>query len=424
MQKVECSQIEEKLYTEELENGLKVLIIPKKNTRKKYVIWGTHFGSIDNKFVSPETGEIISVPDGVAHFLEHKMFEQENGRDSLYEMMALGIDANAYTSNNHTAFLFECSDHFYEGLDILMDYVQHPYFTEQNVEKEKGIIGQEIMMYEDDPGWQLFMNAMDCLYKENPIKIDIAGSIESISQITPEILYKCYNTFYHPSNMILVVCGNFEPEKILKEIKNRLVKNVKQQEIKRIYPSSETKINKAYAEKHMPISMPIFMIGYKDKILEDKKEAIKRQIAVEMLLNLLIGESSNLYTELYNKGKVFGPLDFDYEFSSQYAHALLSGQAINPEEICKKFQDEIDKMCKNGINMQDFIRIKKKIYGEYVMEYNEVSSTAKMFLSDYINGINSFDYIEEFKNIKKEYLEKILKEIFKKENSVLSVVKQ
>ena len=198
MQIIESLKIKEKIYMEKLENGLTVMIVPKNNTNKKYVIWGTHFGSNDNHFIVPGTNEEVQVPDGVAHFLEHKMFEQENGRNSLDVLMALGVDANAYTTNNHTAYLFETIDHFDEALDELMDYVQNPYFTDQNVEKEKGIIAQEIGMYDDEPGWQLYMNALDCMYKTNAIKIDIAGTVESISKIDKEVLYKCYNTFYHP----------------------------------------------------------------------------------------------------------------------------------------------------------------------------------------------------------------------------------
>ena len=219
MKVIESLKIKEKVYIEKLENGLTILLVPKETTNKKYVMWSTHFGSIDNHFIMPETKEEVYVPDGVAHFLEHKMFEQPNGTNSLDTLMALGVDANAYTTNNHTAYLFETTEHFMEALDELMDYVQHPYFTDQNVEKEKGIIGQEIGMYDDDPGWQLYMNALDCLYKENAIKIDIAGTVESISKIDKDVLYKCYNTFYHASNMVMVICGNFKPEEMLEEIK-------------------------------------------------------------------------------------------------------------------------------------------------------------------------------------------------------------
>ena len=264
MKIIESSRIKEKEYIEKLDNGMTVIIIPKPNLDKKYIIWGTHFGSIDNRFIMPNSGEEVFIPDGVAHFLEHKMFEQPNGTNSLDTLMALGLDANAYTTNDHTAYLFECTDNFYKGLDELMDYVQHPYFTEENVEKEKGIIAQEIKMYDDEPNWRLYMNAMDCMYKDNPIKIDIAGSVESISKITPDVLYKCYNTFYNPSNMIMVVCGDFNPEELLEEIKKRLIPKEEQGEIKRIYPAKENSINKPYNELEMEVSVPIFAIGYKD----------------------------------------------------------------------------------------------------------------------------------------------------------------
>ena len=220
MKILDCLKIKEKAYIEDLDNGLKVIIVPKKESTKKFVIWGTKFGSIDNKFILPETGEEVTVPDGVAHFLEHKMFEQPNGTNSLDTLTALGVNANAYTTTNHTAYLFESTDNFYEALDELMDYVQHPYFTDQNVEKEKGIIGQEIMMYDDYPDWAVYMNALKCMYKNNAITIDIAGSIDSIAKIDKDVLYKCYNTFYNPSNMVMGFCGDFEPEELIKEINN------------------------------------------------------------------------------------------------------------------------------------------------------------------------------------------------------------
>ena len=216
MKVIECLKVKEKAYIEKLENGLKIIIIPRETSNKKYIIWGTHFGSIDNHFIMPDTNEEVFIPDGVAHFLEHKMFEQPNGTNSLDNLMSLGIDANAYTTNDHTAYLFECTNNFYKGLDEFMDYVQSPYYTDENVEKEKGIIAQEIRMYDDDPEWQLYMQILDCLYKGNEIKIDIAGTVESIEKINKDILYKCYNTFYHQSNMVLVVCGNFVTEEILK----------------------------------------------------------------------------------------------------------------------------------------------------------------------------------------------------------------
>ena len=421
MKLIESLNIKEKAYIEKLENGLTIIIIPKENTKKKYVIWGTHFGSIDNRFIMPKTEEEVFVPDGVAHFLEHKMFEQENGRNSLDVLMSLGVEANAYTTNNHTAYLFEATNNFYEALDELMDYVQNPYFTDENVEKEKGIIGQEIGMYDDDPGWQLYMNALDCMYKENAVKIDIAGTVESISKIDKDVLYKCYNTFYNPSNMTLVVCGDFEPEEILKKIKNRIIPKEHQGEIKRIYPESEKGLNKKYKEVSMQVSKPIFMIGFKDENLGEEK--VKRHIAVEILMNMLVGKSSPFYQKMYDEGLLIAPLDMDYEFTDNYAHVMLTGQSRQPKKVQEELLKEIERI-KQNMNKEHFDRIKKKVYGDYVVEYNDAADIARMFLSDYFKGINSFDYIENYNTVSIEYTQEILKQVFDEKNTVLSVVKE
>lgn len=425
MKVLDCSIIKEKAYIEELDNGLKVIIVPKKNINKKYVIWGTNFGSMDNRFIIPDTKEEVIVPDGVAHFLEHKMFEQPDGTNSLDTMMALGLDANAYTTNDHTAYLFECSDdeNFYKGLDELMDYVQSPYYTDQNVEKEKGIIGQEIMMYDDDPGFQLYLDTLMCLYSKCPIRIDIAGTIESISKIDPDVLYKCYNTFYNPSNMVLVVSGDFEPNAILNEIKNRLKPSKNIGKIERIFEKEPEEINQKYMEKIMSISMPIFMIGVKDRAVE-VSEKVKRHMAIEIILGILIGSSSKLYKELYEKQVVFGELDSEYEFSRDYAHVLISGQSNNPQLVENMFKNAVEKLKIEGIQAEDFERIKRKIYGEYVTEFNDVSNISRMFLADTIREINSFDYANKYNDVTKEYVTQVLNEVFNEDKIVLSVIKE
>lgn len=423
MEVIENKYIKEKCYMQKLENGLQVIIIPKKNIQKKYIIWATHFGSIDNKFIDYETKKEITIPDGVAHFLEHKMFEQKNGVDSLYTLMALGIDANAYTTNDHTAYLFECTNNFYEGLDELMDYVQNPYFTDKNVEKEKGIIGQEIQMYDDDPGWQLYMGAMDCLYENNPIKIDIAGTKQTIAKITPEILYTCYNNFYHPSNMVLTVVGDFEPEAILSEIEKRLKKGQDREEIQRIYPEEKQEINHKYAEKKMEVSQPIFMIGIKDQKTNKAEDVVTKHIAIEIILNMIAGNSSKLYSKLYSEGLLMSEPDFDYEFSKEYAHVLISGQSKDPKKVYEEILKEIENMKKQPLNKEQFERIKKKIYGNYVTEYNGVADIGRMFVSDYIKGINSFEYLDKFNQIDESYIKQILNDIFVEEKTILSVIK-
>ena len=420
MQIIENSKVKEKLYIEKLENGLTIMIIPKKGVQKKYVIWGTNYGSNDSKFVVPGETQETEVPKGVAHFLEHKMFEQESGVNSLDTLTALGVDANAYTTNDHTAYLFECTENFYPALDELMDYVQHPYFTDENVEKEKGIIGQEIMMYDDYPEWRVYLNALEAMYHEHPVKLDITGTIETISHIDKEILYKCYNTFYNPSNMAMVVCGDFEPEKLLQEIKNRLIDKKANGEIKRIYPNEPEDIVKEKIEQKMDVSQPLFVIGIKDK-LADTKERVKKHIAIEILLNMILGKSSKLYKELYDEGLLFATPSLDYEYTRGYAHILIIGQSPEPEKVYEKFKQTVSNM---KIDSNEFNRIKKRIYGEYVKEYNDTADIARMFLSDFFKEMNSFDFLEEITVINEEYVEQVLKDVFNDKKMVISVIKK
>lgn len=421
MQIIENLKVKEKLYIEKLENGLTVMIIPKSNIQKKYIIWGTNYGSNDSNFIVPGESEVTEVPKGVAHFLEHKMFEQENGRNSLDVLTALGVNANAYTTNNHTAYLYECTDNFYEALDEFMDYVQHPYFTDENVEKEKGIIGQEIMMYDDYPDWKVYLNALECMYHKNPVKLDITGTIETISHIDKDILYKCYNTFYNPSNMAMVISGDFVPEKLLEEIKKRLIDNKANGEIKRVYEDEPKEIVKTRAVQNMEVSQPLYTIGIKD-IPAEEKEKVKKHIAIEILLNILIGASSELYKNLYDIGNSYSLPVFEYEFDRNYAHILISGQSNNPEELYNMFKQQISKLIQYGINEKDFERTRKMIYGEYIKEYNDVTDIARMFLSDYFKGINSFEYLEEINTINVEYLNQVLKNVFNDKNMIISVV--
>ena len=427
MQIIENSKVKEKLYIEKLDNGLTVMIIPKPGIQKKYMIWGTNYGSNDSEFIVPGETDKTTVPNGVAHFLEHKLFEQENGTNSLDVLTALGVEANAYTTNDHTAYLFESTDNFYEAMDELMDYVQHPYFTDENVEKEKGIIGQEIMMYDDYPEWRVYLNAMQAMYHENPIKIDITGTIETISEIDKDILYKCYNTFYNPSNMALVVCGDFDPEKILEEIQKRLIDKKASGKIQRIYPKEPEEIVKAKVEQKLEVSRPLYTIGIKDNRndcnSENKNEIIRKHIAIEILLNLIIGRSSELYKNLYSEGIIYSQPSLEYEFSKTYAHVLITGQSKDPEKVYEEFRKQIQKIKENGINESDFNRIKKKIYGGYIKEYNDVSDISRMFLADYFKGINSFDYLEEIEGINVEYLTQVLNDVFKEEKMLISIVK-
>ena len=421
MQIIENNKIEEKVYIEKMKNGLTVMVFPRKNIQKKYIIWGTKFGSIDNHFISPGDTEETVVPDGIAHYLEHKLFEQKNGKNSLDVLSSLGVDANAYTSNSITAYLYECSDNFYKALDEFMNYVQNPYFTDENVEKERGIIGQEIMMYDDYPDWKLYMNAIRCMYSKNSIRIDVAGTKETIAKINKENLYKIYNTFYRLDNMVLVVAGDFEINDILKNIEERITLPRNKTDIKRIYETEPEEIFKKQEEAEMEISLPCFMIGYKDKV-EIEKFA-KKDLAMDIIFYLILGKSSDLYQRLYNEGLLYSELTYDYEFSKNYAHLLIQGQSSNPEEVIEQIKNEIEKFKKTGFKEEEFLRIKKKLYGEYVKEYNDIAVVANNLLSDYIKGIGPFIYFEEFNILTKETVEEILKEVLVEEKRVTSIIR-
>ena len=426
MQIIENSKVKEKLYIEKLENGLSLMIIPKHKTIKKYVMWATNYGSLDNKFIIPGETTVTEVPNGVAHYLEHKMFEQESGKNSLDTLTELGVEANAYTTTNHTAYLFECTDNFYPALDELMDYVQHPYFTDENVEKEKGIISQEIMMYDDYPEWAVYMNAIRCMYEKNPITIDIAGTVESIKPIDKEILYKCYNTFYNLSNMVMCIVGDFNPEELLEEVKKRIVKPDKDfGKIKRIKEEEPKRIVKKEVSQKMEVSQPLFVIGIKDidfDKIQNEESLIKKHIAIEIILNMLIGKSSSTYKKLYEEGLLMSEPYMEYEFEITYAHIALTGQSKDPKKVLQVLEGKIEELKEKGLEEQHFNRIKNMIYGGYVKEYNSVSTIARMFVADYFKGINSFNYLEYFETVSKGYTEEVLKEVFKEENTVISII--
>ena len=423
----------EEVYFEHLENGLDVILVPKKGATNYYALYATHFGSLNYKFKAPGDNEITVVPDGVAHFLEHKLFEEEDGINALDKLSKIGANANAYTTFNHTAYLFSCNDRFDEAFDILLSFVQKPYLTEENVEKEKGIIGQEINMYDDDPEWQVYFNLLYALFGDkHAVTKDIAGTAETIAEITPEVLYKCYNTFYDPSNMVICVAGDIDTEAVLEKIKAS-VKQVKEKpQIERYYGEFSDKVFKEKIEKVMDVSMPMAILGFKDAKAISLREAgykaenldlVKKDVAIEILLSMIAGESTELYEELYNAGLINRPIGVDYTFEEDYAYSSFSFESNKVEDVVAKIKEKITELKENGIDETVFNRIKKMLYGEYVKAFNDSTTTARVFTSDYFKGINSFLYVDAYKTIDKAYVEEILNKHFDFSNMALSVVK-
>lgn len=425
----EC--LNEKMHVCKLENGLDVIIIPMRSTNRKYAMYSTHFGSINYKFKTKEDDDIITVPDGVAHFLEHKLFEQEDGENALDKLTKMGANPNAYTSFNHTSYLFDCTENFNDVFKALIHFVQNPYLTKENVEKEKGIIGQEIGMYDDDPEWQLFFGFVNCLYGLHAITKDIAGTVETIAEITPEVLYKCYNNFYKPSNMVICVVGDVNVEETINIIKENVKEDKEKSKIERFYGEEKEEIYKKENIKKMDVNMPLFMFGFKDNFnknrLEsgyekDNREVVKYDVALQIALELIAGKSTKLFEDLYSEGLVTREFGLGFTYEEDYAYTSFDNESSNYNEVIKRVLEKIKELKENGINEEDFERAKKMLYGNFVKGFNDVSRVATMVISDYFKGINSFDYVESYKQIDKKYVEDVIKKHFDFDKMALSVI--
>ena len=415
----------ETMYYDKLESGLEVFIMPRADYSASYAIFGTKYGSVDSAFVVPGEKEPTFVPDGIAHYLEHKMFDMPDGSNIFDKFSRLGANANAFTSFNMTAYLFSAADFVEENLEILMDYVQTPYFTEESVQKEQGIIGQEIRMYDDSPTWRVFFNFLGCLYKDHPVKKDVAGTVESISHITADYLYKCYNTFYNLSNMTIFVTGDFDPYKI-GEVIEKNVKNNKPftEEIKKIYPTEPQNIVKPYAEQKLSVAMPMFMFGFKDNdtgFSGDK--LLKKYIEMNILLKLLFGKGTKIYKDLYESGLINDSFSVDYTMQEDYAFSEFSGESKEPDTVYNKVIDEVKRIERDGILEEDYERAKKVLWGEYIRTYNDVEEFAHAYLSMHMMGVDLLNYEEVYKSITFEHIKKRFKNHFNTENAALSVIK-
>jgi len=424
MQTTEFEQVNETVYQETLDNGLQVFLVPKQGFSKTYAVFTTRYGSIDSHFRT-RSGEEISVPDGIAHFLEHKMFEKKD-RDVMHEFSKNGASCNAFTSFNRTAYLFSCTDKLDDNLNLLLDYVQEPYFTDASVEKEIGIIGQEITMYDDNPDWKVYMNLLKALYKDYPINIEIAGTIETISHITKEYLYQCYETFYHPANMLLLVVGSFEPEAIMKLIRaNQAAKEFPPApQITRLFPQEQPEPAQAKIEANLSVGLPKCMIGIKEREQGLAKEALlKRELTTKLLLDITFGTSSAVYERLYDSELITESFDFDYSSEQDYAYTIIGGDTPDPERLVETIAAEIEQMKQKGIDQAEFERAKRKKIGHFLRSLNSVEFIANQFTSFKFNGNDLFSVVPTLESITREDVEKRLHEHFVPEQMAVSIVR-
>ncbi len=414
----------EELYYTTHSSGLKIYIIPKKDYSKSYAIFGTNYGSVDSEFIVPGDSEKTVVPDGIAHYLEHKMFDQPDGTNVFDKFSKNGANANAFTSFNITAYLFSATGKIYENVETLLDYVQSPYFTKESVEKEQGIIGQEIRMYDDNGGWKVFFNLLNCLYINHPVKKEIAGTVESISNITNELLYSCYNTFYNLSNMSIVVVGDIDPQKMA-EIIDKNIKNSEpfNEPIKRIYNDEPNYIKKDYVEQELSVSMPLFMIGVKDTdVGYTGYELLKKSLEIKIILRMLFGKSSNFFKTLYDEGLINNRFSFDYSMHTDYGFSSIEGESKDPKAVYERVVKEIEDKQKCGLSEDDFNRIKKVVWGQHIREQNDVEDLGTEFLRLNLMGIDYFDYYDAYNEITFEDIKERFNKHFEKDKMALSVV--
>lgn len=397
MNKTEYEQINETLYHEVLPNGLTVYLLPKNDYHKTYGLFSTNYGSIDNEFIPYGEKEKVKVPDGIAHFLEHKLFEKEDG-DVFQLFGKQGASANAFTSFTKTSYLFSTMDQVEKNLTTLIDFVQAPYFTEETVNKEKGIIGQEIQMYEDDPNWRMFFGILNNLYPTHPLHIDIAGTVESIDKITAQDLYTCYRTFYQPSNMVLFVVGKMEPEKLMKLIReNQEAKNFPpKQEIVRYFPENTKEIIKQSALE-AAITRDKFVLGIKglDTLPQEGTELLRYKTAINLLFQMILGNTSRNYLAMYNQGIIDDSFGFEFSLDREFHFADFSGDTDEPEKAAEKVKEIILGFADDPeVSETNLDLLKKKMLGQYFQSLNSIEYIANQFTQSLFGDRTLFDLPE------------------------------
>ena len=417
---IESPVLGERVLRVDHPSGLTILMCPMAGYTTTYAMFSAKVGSIDTTFKTQREEDFVEVPAGIAHFLEHKMFECEDG-DAFAKYAKTGASANAFTSFDRTAYLFSCAGNFQESLEILLDFVSRPYFTPETVQKEQGIIGQEIRMYDDDPGWRSLFNLLGALYHVNPVKLDIAGTTESIAEISADLLYRCYHTFYSLGNMVLTVAGNFRPETVI-ETADRILKAGEEGNIQWRRAPEPREIGTAYAEQALSVSTPLFQLGFKGEG-GDSLANLRRQTADEILLEILCGESSPLYRRLYDGGLINGTFEYEVLAGRDYFVCMYGGESREPKRVAEAIREEIGRLRAQGIDPEAFRRCKKATYGRYIGMFSRVDSVAGLLTLTHFAGMeNLYDLLEAVKELTLPELTRRLEEDFDPRYSALSVI--
>ncbi|MBQ8212406.1 MAG: insulinase family protein [Clostridia bacterium] len=404
-------------------SGLPIYIFPKKLTTA-FAYFAVRYGSTDNCFCVSEKGTPERVPAGVAHFLEHKLFENEDGSDAFEQFAALGADANAYTSYNKTAYLFSCTENFEAALSELLRFVLHPHFTDASVKKEQGIITEEIREYDDRPWERCFQNLLCAMYRENPVRENICGSAESIRKITPELLYRCHASFYRPSNMALIVCGDVDPETVLKIADAHLPTEALDEPIRRGNVNEPEEVAKTYVEQAMQVSKPLFSIGIKDPVLiSDPDARLRRDLCVNLLCEILFSRAGEFYSGLFEQGIVTPSFSYGYSSTETFAFTCISGESDEPERVLALLKDYLARVRTEGLDREDFERCRRAMYADELRAYDSTEEIASRLLSFVLEGTQMFSCPDVIQSITLNETETLLSELFADERFALSVIR-
>ncbi|WP_057509834.1 EF-P 5-aminopentanol modification-associated protein YfmH [Staphylococcus simulans] len=388
--------IDETVYEAQMDNGLKVFIIPKPGFQKTFVTYTTQFGSLDSKFKPLGSDEFVTVPDGVAHFLEHKLFEKEEG-DLFTDFAEDNAQVNAFTSFDRTSYLFSATSNVESNILRLMNMVETPYFTEATVEKEKGIIAEEIKMYQEQPGYKLMFNTLRAMYKQHPVKVDIAGSVESIYEITKDDLYLCYETFYHPSNMVMFVVGNVDPERIHDLVRDHEAKRelTAQPEIVRDSLEEPEAVQQTKVVEEMNIQIPRLMLGFKNVPQQASKEVfMKRDIEMTFFFEMVLGEETDFYQNLLNKGLIDDTFGYQFVLEPSYSFSLITSSTPDPDKLKSLLLDELKAKVGNLEDEEAFELLKKQFIGEFISSLNSPEYIANQYTKLYFEGVSLFNMLD------------------------------
>ena len=393
-------------------------VFPKKMSNI-YALCAVRYGSVDRGYKIADGPQII-LPDGIAHFLEHKMFAQPDGRDAFDIFSEYGADANAYTSYDRTVYLFNCTDNFSQSFSTLLDLITHPHFTDENVANEQGIIAQEIGMYADDPDAVCYENMLSAMYFEHPVKINVCGTAESIKQITPKLLYDCHSTFYNPDNMVVVVCGDVEPEQVARLVSEQGEWG-KPVLFERCSPREISLPRQKKVTAHMKVSIPLFALGFKEtKFLPSAYARHRQDIAASILERMLFSTSSELYNELYDEGLLTSPLSVGRIAEDGYAFTELCGSSNRVDEVYDRIISHLNKKRQNGLSNDDFERCKRKRLGDAISRFDSTEEIANSLIGYAFDDLDILNDPEIIESITFKDVSVLFDEMYHEQNAAVS----